>query len=246
MEVRPVIKIGSIDLDLSNSLNSEASQNSVGGILKKSHSLVQPVHHDDPFSVNFSEFSRGQFDSDDAESSKSKGSGLHISNFKSGLNSASMTEVVKRASHLGGCSWCLSLNHRRFNCISAVRCVAYFKYGHKYKFCITRRRPNIFWRPKVVHQSEQVKSIEEAGLETEGAEAHNISSPIRSFVIENPTPASESLSFRFDSSVPPSSPEDDHMTNFAVDPTPFVPDGLEVEDWARPARERIIISGNPP
>ena len=36
------------------------------------------------------------------------------------------------------------------------------------------------------------------------------------------------------------------MANFAVNPAPFVPDGLEVEDWARPARGRIIVSGNPP
>jgi hypothetical protein len=36
------------------------------------------------------------------------------------------------------------------------------------------------------------------------------------------------------------------MANFAVDPTQFVPEGLEIEDWARPARGRIVINGNPP
>lgn len=36
------------------------------------------------------------------------------------------------------------------------------------------------------------------------------------------------------------------MANFAVNPEPFVLAGLELEDWARPARGRIIISGNPP
>jgi hypothetical protein len=36
------------------------------------------------------------------------------------------------------------------------------------------------------------------------------------------------------------------MANFAVDPTPFVPEGLEIEDWARPARGRIVINGIPP
>jgi hypothetical protein len=39
---------------------------------------------------------------------------------------------------------------------------------------------------------------------------------------------------------------DEEMANFAVNPDPFVPDGLEIEDWASPARGRIIISGNPP
>jgi hypothetical protein len=36
------------------------------------------------------------------------------------------------------------------------------------------------------------------------------------------------------------------MANFVVDPTPFVPEGLEIEDWVRPAHGRIIINGNSP
>jgi hypothetical protein len=36
------------------------------------------------------------------------------------------------------------------------------------------------------------------------------------------------------------------MANFAVNPSPFVPAGLEVEDWAHSARGRIIVCGNPP
>jgi hypothetical protein len=36
------------------------------------------------------------------------------------------------------------------------------------------------------------------------------------------------------------------MANFVVDPAPFVPEGLEIEDWAHPARSRIVINGNPP
>jgi hypothetical protein len=36
------------------------------------------------------------------------------------------------------------------------------------------------------------------------------------------------------------------MANFMVNPALYVPKGLEVEDWARPARGRIIIFGNPP
>jgi hypothetical protein len=36
------------------------------------------------------------------------------------------------------------------------------------------------------------------------------------------------------------------MENFAVDPAPFVPEGLEIEDWACPARGQIVINGNPP
>jgi len=36
------------------------------------------------------------------------------------------------------------------------------------------------------------------------------------------------------------------MANFAINPALFVPDGLEIKDWAWPTRGRIIISGNPP
>jgi hypothetical protein len=35
------------------------------------------------------------------------------------------------------------------------------------------------------------------------------------------------------------------MANFEVDPAPFVPERMNVEDWAHPARGRIIIAGNP-
>jgi hypothetical protein len=31
-----------------------------------------------------------------------------------------------------------------------------------------------------------------------------------------------------------------------MDPTPFIPEGLEIEVWARPTRGWIVISGNPP
>jgi hypothetical protein len=36
------------------------------------------------------------------------------------------------------------------------------------------------------------------------------------------------------------------MANFEVDPAPFIPEGMNVEDWARPARGRIVITANPP
>jgi hypothetical protein len=36
------------------------------------------------------------------------------------------------------------------------------------------------------------------------------------------------------------------MANIEVDPAPFVPKGMNVEDWARPTRGRIVITTNPP
>ena len=50
---------------------------------------------------------------------------------------------------------------------------------------------------------------------------------------------------------PPSPPaEAQHpaaaMANFEVNPTPYVPMGMDIEQWARPARGRMVISGHPP
>lgn len=36
------------------------------------------------------------------------------------------------------------------------------------------------------------------------------------------------------------------MANFVVNPVPFVPEQLQLEEWVQPARGRIVISGNPP
>ncbi|XP_021315176.1 vacuolar protein-sorting-associated protein 36-like [Sorghum bicolor] len=36
------------------------------------------------------------------------------------------------------------------------------------------------------------------------------------------------------------------MANFEVNPTPYVPMGMDIEQWARPARGRMVISGHPP
>jgi hypothetical protein len=36
------------------------------------------------------------------------------------------------------------------------------------------------------------------------------------------------------------------MANFEVDPISFVPEGMNVEEWARLALGRIIVAANPP
>jgi hypothetical protein len=64
-------------------------------------------------------------------------------------------EVINRTRRLGGCTRCLGLNHSKASCRAQFRCVACFNYGHKFKFCLTRSRPVIAWKPKVVPQSER-------------------------------------------------------------------------------------------
>jgi hypothetical protein len=56
---------------------------------------------------------------------------------------------INRFQRLGGCARCLELNHSGSNCSCPPKCVECFKRGHKFKFCQTRNRPRVFWRPKV-------------------------------------------------------------------------------------------------
>lgn len=168
-----------------------------------------------------------------------------------GHRSFMMIEVVNRVRRLGGCTRCFSLNHICFDCISAPRCSAYFKIGHKFKACLMRSQPRLLWRPKSSQQYERPR------VENEEPVANSISPPIPSEgEEENPTPCATSHPSSKASaplhpvfSVHPSSEDDqvkEDMANFAVDPAPFVPHGLEVEDWVRPARGRIIVGGNTP
>lgn len=174
------------------------------------------------------------------------------SNLRPTINSFTVAEIVKRAHRLGGCTRYLSPHHRAFDCISKIRCAACFKYGHKYKVCLTRSQPSIFWRPKEPCQSEWVRLDEEARPEVEAVEANSNSPPNQRTVLfeeENPSPTisppqSPAISPSPVGSLSDSNAED--MAHFAVNPTPYVPNGFEVEDWARPARGRIIVCGNPP
>lgn len=161
--------------------------------------------------------------------------------------------MVKCARRLGGCTQCFSLNHSCFNCNSALRCAAYFKFGHKFKFCLTKSWPRVCWQPKNRQQFEKPSLENEESMRnsalplnpsavvqshTEGASSHSGSLAAEPILLHTSSPASPIL------------PEGDHlredMANFAVDLAPFIPEGLEIEDWAWPLCGRIIVSGNPP
>jgi hypothetical protein len=85
-------------------------------------------------------------------------------------------------------------------------------------------------------------------MEDDESGVNSVSPPIYSTSAENPNSAGEIT--------PPLEPEitrpsgtkasggrtAEEMENFEVDPVPFVPEGMNVEDRARPARGRIIIT----
>jgi hypothetical protein len=161
-------------------------------------------------------------------------------------------EVIDIARRLGKCTRCFSFNHRRMDCCAPFRCAACFKFGHVFKFFSTVARPKIYWRPKSTHVLRPRKETQQSLVEDDESGVNSVSPPIYSASVENPNINGE-LTPPLDPEAPrPSSTEalggktTEEMANFEVDPTPFVPEGMNVEDWARPARGRIIITTNPP
>lgn len=122
--------------------------------------------------------------------------------FKSFLESNGILEK-------GGCSRCFVFNHMRSSCRLQIRCVACFKSGHTYRFYLTKSRPKIYWRPKVVvlvcqPSSESNKSSSDIGPSPKGEEApfpsdetevHSISSPNRLTSKKPHSPSEQELLF---------------------------------------------------
>jgi hypothetical protein len=114
-------------------------------------------------------------------------------------------------------------------------------------------QPKIYWRPKYSHALRPKKEIQQSPVEDDESGVNSVSPPIYSASVENPNGSGE-LAPPLEPEAPrPSSTEasgdqiTEGMENFKVYPTtPFVPKGMNVEDWARPARGRIIITANPP
>lgn len=101
-------------------------------------------------------------------------------------------------------------------------------------------------------QSErELREAHESSLGDEESGGDNISPPIHAKTTENPkthtvpSTSQSSCPATIFSPLPDNSLSDEAMANFAVNPEPFLPMGMEVEDWARPARGRIVVYGNP-
>jgi hypothetical protein len=92
----------------------------------------------------------------------------------------------------------------------------------------------------------------QSSSEDDESGSNSVSPPIYSASAENPNGNGELASPlalespRSSSTEAPSGEVTEEMVNFEVDPAPFIPEGMNVEDWARPARGRIIIAANPP
>ena len=129
--------------------------------------------------------------------------------------------------------------------------------GHIQKFCtkVSRVQPK-FWKPKAfLSQAQPTISWKPRDdiRETAVDQSVDLIRPL----IRVPSPVLHNLEHneQYTSTVNPVSPpsppaEAQHpaaaMANFEVNPTPYVPMGMDIEQWARPARGRMVISGHPP
>lgn len=254
------IKVGSVSIDLSAEFGSSKCSSVLPGILKSTtyeivHETDDVLHKEvdcsdqipqDSLNIGLNDPSQDQGQSSDELVISISNSNPTDWHFK-------IPAAVIRARRFGDCTRCFGTDHNRFNCKSAIRCAGCFNYGHKFRYCVTKSRPKVCWWAKSFCLTQ------EPTREGEETLANSISPPIHSAELENPnkgvgshatTYAAPAVHLhRAPSATPGPSGEDGEasdMANFAVNPVPFVLVGLEIEDWARPARGRIIVSGNPP
>jgi hypothetical protein len=102
------------------------------------------------------------------------------------INSTVHLKVIDSARHLGKCTRCFSLNHRRLECRAPLRCAACFKSRHVFKFCSTLARPKIYWRPKSTHTLRPRLETHQSSPEDNESGGNSVSPPIYSASTENP------------------------------------------------------------
>jgi hypothetical protein len=264
IEVPQSVKIGSFSIDLSDSLKQAKVVKSISGILKATFSTESSCSSESDHGSQSAGILNPNSKFIWKQKSSSKGvpqgtveqattprvtrrnSFPHAASPSSLNCSANYSWELNRIRRLRGCVRCININHSKSNCSFSLRCATCFKPGHKFKFCLTKSKPNVFWRPKSV--DAQPSPDTQRSSEFQESDAYSVPPPNQAPATDNPTPhskhpASEATHHCCQSS---SSPLEDAMANFPVNPDPFVPDGLGIEDWARPARGRIIISDNPP
>jgi hypothetical protein len=135
------------------------------------------------------------------------------------------------------CSICLGLGHLARSCFSPIRCKSCYNYGHLARWCYTRARPKLFWKPKKsVHSAIVTNAANLRGHDDPSASLPSLETPVPNQSTVQPCPSSDDLW------PAPSST----MANFDVNPVPYIPTGFDLEHWARPARGRTIVAGNPP
>jgi hypothetical protein len=163
-----------------------------------------------------------------------------------------------------GCFCCLGYGQWARECLSQIRCCHYYAYEHiERRYRKMLEAFNCFWRPKLgrvmAHKVSQA-------METVNRDDASATTPLSSFVPSNsPSNRAEEqgvllLSSRHNKPcsvssslyhIPPPKPVlqreiSPTMANFPIDPAPFIPPTLEIEDGGnqRVPRAVVNLSGN--
>jgi hypothetical protein len=255
-ELRQVVRIGSLFINIPTETGNMLPTPKTSGILKNIFS------EEDESSFRsqskFSRFSSGfspVLDSQSLNPHVPESFLASIDRHNGSTSKASKLKPVKQSFksfimtnrlHLGGCTRCFEENHNKFSCRSIIRCATCFNLGHSFKYCLTRSKPRICWRPKVHSQPVQnsleterpsgnsqpsSKCEESPPPASNKTNSRSVSSPNRRAATEN-TPSLLEPTLNQDSSPPVECGSgEDEMANFDVDPIPFVLEGMNVEEW---------------
>jgi hypothetical protein len=107
----------------------------------------------------------------------------------------------------------------------------------------------VFWQPKLTPQfAHPTREVEETTPGVVTVKMNSIPSPNQCGATENHNCSPETAQHHRAPRSCPVNQDQAHegMANFQVNPEPFMPKGMNVEDWARPTRRRIIVTSNPP
>jgi hypothetical protein len=168
IEVPQSVKIGSFSIDLSDSLKQANFVKSVSGILKATVSTESSCSSESDHgsqsvgilnsSLKFiwkrksssTEVPQGTAEQATTPRVTRRSSFPHAASPSSLNCSTNYSWELNRIRRLGGCVRCLDINHSKSNFSFSLRCAACFKPGHKFKFCLTKSKPKVFWRPRNV------------------------------------------------------------------------------------------------
>lgn len=130
----------------------------------------------------------------------------------------------------GGCTRCFSLNHNYFNFFRLLDALPALNWGTNSNSVKTKRQPSYVWRPKSTHPSEQpTLEYEEPAIYCAPPNLPNCAIKPQLWLR---TTLCRSSSRHHPCSPPHCSPPppegvsvEADMANFAIDPTPYIPDG---------------------
>ena len=121
-----------------------------------------------------------------------------------------------------------------------IRCRLCFQYGHKARWCLSRKKPQAVWKPK----RTLLPTITELDSTRNSYKNKDPATPLHPESASSLRKSSEAQEC-----INPDGNDKicEAMENFPVNPNLFTPEGFNVQDgWHRPARGQMALGGEPP